>query len=94
MNYIQYNYYIIECLTRRKKQNIPHCHFTKIDLNEKITLFAKLLLGKFFNQVGQDLSFSKSPTRFQKILFLLKIENSFKKFEKQFLVNTKLLRKY
>ena len=45
----------------KNQKNIPHCHFTKIDLNEKITLFAKLLLGKLFNQVGQDLSLSKSP---------------------------------
>ena len=41
----------------KNQKNIPHCHFTKIDLNEKITLFAKL-----FNQVGQDLSLLKSPT--------------------------------
>jgi len=66
MNYIQYNYYIIECLTRRKNQkNIPHCHFTKIDLNEKITLFAKLLLGKVSQKALQD---------FRKYCFCLKLK--------------------
>jgi len=34
----------------KNQKNIPHCHFTKIDLNEKITLFAKLLLGKLWSR--------------------------------------------
>ena len=85
MNYVQYNYYIIECLTRRKKQNIPHCHFTKIDLNEKITLFAKLLPGKFFDQVGQDLSFRKYC-----LCFCLKL----KRFSKIFNSNAELIQNW